>query len=96
MYQHMEGIDDEKMAADKAAVDAVLTTVQGLWNAQVESISVQVNALPDAQKGRFLVPIARMPIGQDQEPEGLSEWGKSYFKTKVAEIRKATLAPLYP
>lgn len=96
MIEEFGEIDEETMTADKAAVDAVVPDLETAWDAQVATISAEVSALPDEQKGKFLAPIARLPVGVDLQPEGLSPWGERYFSTKLREVRVVKLTPLYP
>ena len=94
MFPGFEEVDQATMDAEKAVVDLLESDIQDLWTSQIADIQEALDAAPN--KGKFLAPIARLPIGEELEPEGLSSWGKEYFKSKLRQIRVAKLKPLYP
>jgi len=96
MIPSNEKIDEELMASEQELIDAVKPDVEAAWAAQVAASAATVSAIPDNQKGRYLAPIAKLSIGKNLEPEGLSDWGKAQFQNMVREVRVAALKPLYP
>lgn len=89
-------LSEEQRAEEEASVEATFPAIESLWAAEVASISSEISALPDNQKGRALAPISRQSIGRELEPENLSEYGKMLFERGRVRIKKEALKPLYP
>lgn len=88
--------DEQTKAQDMAAVEAVRSEVEAAWDAQLVATTATLDSIPDERKGKFLAPVARLPIGESMKPDGLSAWGEHYFREMLQKIRIAKLKPLYP
>ncbi len=88
--------DKETQATDMALVDAIVPQLESIWKAQMVSITPDIEALPDNQKGRYLAVVNRLPLGKDLRPKRLSPWGKQYFHTVLNDIRQNATKPFYP